>query len=115
MERMIVACASCKTRFEAAGYRDVHCPTCGSLARQATVRACPRCELPLAAREISDLVVDECSSCHGLFLDEIAIGRVLDDEDHTRAEALLASLPAARAMSPSTRGSRTTRTTSPAI
>jgi Zn-finger nucleic acid-binding protein len=49
--------------------------------------------LLLAPREIGDIVVDECSGCHGLFLDEIAIGRVLDDEDHTRAEALLQALP----------------------
>jgi Zn-finger nucleic acid-binding protein len=57
------------------------------------VRPCPRCELPLAAREVSDLVIDECSGCQGVFLDEHAIRRVLDDEDHTRAEALMTALP----------------------
>jgi len=93
MTSMIIACTNCKSRFEAAGYRDVLCPTCGSIAQQATVRPCPRCELPLEARTVSDLVIDECSGCHGLFLDEVAIRRVLDDEDQSRAEALLAALP----------------------
>jgi Zn-finger nucleic acid-binding protein len=81
------------TRFESAGYRDVSCPRCGAIANQANRRPCPRCELPLEAREVSDLVIDECTACGGLFLDEIAVGRVLDDEDHTRAETLLAALP----------------------
>jgi Zn-finger nucleic acid-binding protein len=90
---MIVACTACKTRFEAAGYRDVHCPSCGSIAQQATVRPCPRCDLPLSSRTVSDLVVDECTGCQGLFLDELAIRRVLDDEDHTRAEALMDTVP----------------------
>lgn len=90
---MIVACATCKTRFEAAGYRDVLCPTCGAIAQQAIARPCPRCELPLAAREVSDVVIDECSGCHGLFLDDIAIHRVIDDQQHVRAGALLAALP----------------------
>ncbi|HEY5946048.1 MAG TPA: zf-TFIIB domain-containing protein [Kofleriaceae bacterium] len=91
---MIVACTACKTRFEAAGYRDVLCPHCGSIAQQATNRPCPRCDLPLAAREVSDIVIDECTACHGMFLDQTAIHRVLDEEDYTRAEALLANTPA---------------------
>ena len=37
---MIVACTKCKSRFEAAGYRDVTCPSCGSIAQQATTRPC---------------------------------------------------------------------------
>jgi Zn-finger nucleic acid-binding protein len=90
---MIVACTACHTRFEAAGYRDVHCPSCGALAQPATVKPCPRCDLPLAAREVSDLVVDECSGCQGVFLDDIAVHRVIDQHDHARAEALVAALP----------------------
>ncbi len=99
---MIVSCTSCKVRFEAAGYRDVHCPSCGALAQQATVRPCPRCDLPLAARTISDLVVDECTGCRGMFLDDVAVHRVIDTHDHSRAEALLAALP--RGTSPHTGG-----------
>lgn len=92
---MIVGCSACKTRFEAAGYRDVLCPTCGAFAHQANVRQCPRCELPFDARQVSDVVIDECSRCRGLFLDEVAIQRVLDDKQHARAAALLAALPRA--------------------
>jgi Zn-finger nucleic acid-binding protein len=102
---MILACTSCNTRFEAAGYRDVLCPQCGSIAQQPTARPCPRCDLPLGAREISDLVIDECTGCHGMFLDAVAIDRVLDDQDHTRAETLLAALPR-RAHSPLQSGGR---------
>lgn len=86
---VIVACAACHSRFEGAGYRDVHCPSCGALAQQPGVRPCPRCELPLTPRQVSDLVIDECSSCRGLFLDDVAIERVLADDHHTRAQALL--------------------------
>lgn len=90
---MIVACSGCGARFESASYRDVHCPTCGALAQQAGTRPCPRCELPLQARQVADVVVDECSGCRGLFLDAVAIDRVLADEHRGRAEALLATLP----------------------
>jgi Zn-finger nucleic acid-binding protein len=90
---MIVACTACQTRFEAAGYRDVHCPSCGAIAQHATVRPCPRCELPLGTRQVSDLVIDECSGCQGLFLDHTVVHRVIDAHDRSRAEALLAALP----------------------
>jgi Zn-finger nucleic acid-binding protein len=90
---MIFACTSCKTRFEGASYRDVSCPACGALAQQAVERPCPRCELPLTSREVSDLVIDECTGCQGVFLDEHAIRRLLDDEH--RAEALMTALPRA--------------------
>ena len=90
---MIVACSGCQNRFEAASYRDVHCGSCGALAQQAGMRPCPRCELPLQARSVGDLVIDECSSCQGLFLDLVAVKLVLADDRHARAEALLAALP----------------------
>ncbi len=90
---MIVACTACHNRFEAGGYRDQLCPTCGALAQQPNTRPCPRCELPLAPREVSDVVIDECSRCRGLFLDDVAIQRILADDHHTRAGALLAALP----------------------
>jgi Zn-finger nucleic acid-binding protein len=88
---MIFACTSCKTRFDAADYRDVHCRACGAIAQHATVRPCPRCELPLSSREVSDLVIDECTGCQGVFLDEPAVQRVIADPQ--RAEAVMAALP----------------------
>lgn len=88
---MIVACSQCATRFSGDAYRDAHCPACGALAQLASERPCPRCELPLEAREIGDVVVDECSKCQGLFLDHVAIERVIHDRE--RAETILTTLP----------------------
>jgi Zn-finger nucleic acid-binding protein len=45
----------------------------------------------MQARELGDLVVDECSKCLGLFLDHVAIKAVL--ADRARGESLLDSLP----------------------
>lgn len=90
---MIVACSACATRFEASGYRDPTCPRCGAIGQPAAHRPCPRCDLPLEAREIEDVVIDECSHCRGLFLDQTAIARVVEDEQQLRAASLLAALP----------------------
>ena len=93
---MIVACSSCGIRYSGAGFRDQQCPACGVVATvtRAGQRICPRCELPFDAREVSDLVLDECGRCQGLFLDQVTIGRILEDaEAHARADALLAALP----------------------
>lgn len=54
---------------------------------------CPRCETPLRARLVGDIVIDECKQCRGLFLDQIAIKRVISDREQSRAEALLGALP----------------------
>jgi Zn-finger nucleic acid-binding protein len=89
---MIVACSSCHNRFEAGGYRDVQCPACGAFAEPAGARPCPRCELPLGARQISDLVIDECGRCGGVFVDHVAVDLVISDQQHDRANALLAGL-----------------------
>ena len=88
---MIVACPSCATRFPAESYRDAHCPTCGAVAQAAAARTCPRCELPLSVRALGDVVADECTKCHGVFIDHVAIKGVLDHRE--RADAFLAALP----------------------
>ncbi len=88
---MIVACTGCENRFEAAGYRDATCPECGAVAQPPAVRPCPRCDLPLHVRLVSDLVLDECSRCGGLFLDRLA-KRLLAEQNVDRAEALFAAL-----------------------
>lgn len=87
----VVACTGCENRFEAAGYRDVMCPACGAVAQPPAVRPCPRCDLPLHARLVSDLVLDECGRCWGLFLDRLA-KRLLAEHNVDRAEALFAAL-----------------------
>jgi Zn-finger nucleic acid-binding protein len=54
---------------------------------------CPRCKHALVGRRIGDVVVHECPDCEGVFLDENAIGLVVDDPNNTRGAALLDSLP----------------------
>lgn len=60
--------------------------------------ACPRCSNALVGRRIEDVVAHECPECAGVFLDENAIGLVLQDHDNKRARAVAASLP--RGVSP---------------
>jgi Zn-finger nucleic acid-binding protein len=76
-----------------------HCPECGAeldLAATGEVdktHPCPRCETALRPRFVGDIVIDECAKCQGLFLDHIAIKRVITDREQSRAEALLGALP----------------------
>jgi Zn-finger nucleic acid-binding protein len=42
---------------------------------------------------VGDVVVDECMSCRGLVLDEIAVKRIVTDRQQARAESLLGALP----------------------
>jgi Zn-finger nucleic acid-binding protein len=78
-----------------------HCPECGAelelaaTADPGAVRPCPRCAAPLQARRVGDLVIDECSACLGVFLDHVAIKRVVVDRAQARADALLGALPRA--------------------
>ncbi|HEY4242762.1 MAG TPA: zf-TFIIB domain-containing protein [Kofleriaceae bacterium] len=95
-ELLLKACPRCLSRVFA-GHK--HCPECGADLELAATGApnaehpCPRCDQPLHARRVGDIVVDECGGCLGLFLDQIAIQRVITDRQQARAEALLGSLP----------------------
>ncbi len=100
-ELLLKACPRCLTRVF---HGHKHCPECGSeLDIAATThtpseRICPRCDRGLHARrvgEIDCIVVDECGACLGVFLDHIAIKRVITDRARARAEALLGALPRA--------------------
>lgn len=93
---LLKACPRCLSRVF---HGHKHCPECGAeLSIAATVepaadRACPRCDDRLGARRVDDLVVDECVGCHGLFLDHVAIKRIVTDRRQARAESLLGALP----------------------
>jgi len=95
-ELLLKGCPRCLSRVF---HGHKHCPECGAeLSVVATTevnpdRLCPRCDSALGARRIEDVVVDECMSCRGLFLDQIAIQRVVTDRRQARAEALLGALP----------------------
>ena len=95
-ELLLKACPRCMHRVF---HGHKHCPDCGAelgIAAEATERPdlpCPRCTTALRARLVGDIVIDECATCLGLFLDQIAIKRVIEDRAQARAEALLGSLP----------------------
>lgn len=94
-ELLLKACPRCLSRVF---HGHKHCPECGAvLDRVATGEArpdaaCPRCEQPLHARLVGDIVIDECRACHGVFLDRIAVERVVTDRRQARADALLGAL-----------------------
>jgi hypothetical protein len=93
---LLKACPRCLSRVF---HGHKHCPECGAAlgvaatTAESTQRPCPRCEQLLHARRVGDILVDECPGCQGLFLDHIAIQRVITDRQQARAEALLGSLP----------------------
>ena len=95
---LLKACPRCLSRVFH-GYK--HCPECGAeldLAATGTElreMPCPRCEKPLRARMVGDIVIDECGLCAGLFLDQVAIKRVVTDRAQSRADVLLGALPRA--------------------
>jgi Zn-finger nucleic acid-binding protein len=95
-ELLVKACPRCLSRVF---HGHKHCPECGAeLALAATAepdgdRPCPRCSKALHARRVGDIVIDECGACLGVFLDHVAIKRVVIDRAQSRAEALLGALP----------------------
>jgi Zn-finger nucleic acid-binding protein len=94
-ELLVKGCPRCLSRVFH-GYK--HCPDCGGELDVAAIgevqdRACPRCAVAMRARLIGDVVVDECGTCFGLFLDSVAIKRVVEDRHQTRADVLLGELP----------------------
>jgi Zn-finger nucleic acid-binding protein len=93
---LLKACPRCLSRVF---HGHKHCPECGAelgLAAEGDQRPdmpCPRCTTNLSARLVGDIVIDECGGCRGLFLDHVAIERVITDRAQARAEALLGVLP----------------------
>ena len=74
------------------------CPQCGAALDVAatgmhTNLPCPRCQHTLESKLVGDVLIDECAHCLGLFLDDVAVKRVVADRQQARAEALLGALP----------------------
>lgn len=85
------ACPRCTSRVF---HGHKHCPHCGAATdmvrgTQDSPRICPRCARGLAVRMIEDLALDECPGCIGVFLDKIAIERLLADRQQARAESVV--------------------------
>ncbi|HEU0029802.1 MAG TPA: zf-TFIIB domain-containing protein [Kofleriaceae bacterium] len=95
-ELLVKGCPRCLSRVF---HGHKHCPECGTelsvvaTTEPAQERQCPRCDQPLGARLVDDIVVDECMGCRGLFLDHVAIQRLITDRRQARAESLLGALP----------------------
>jgi Zn-finger nucleic acid-binding protein/DNA-directed RNA polymerase subunit RPC12/RpoP len=94
-ELLVKGCPRCLSRVF---HGHKHCPECGAELQLAATgethaaRPCPRCTAALHARRVGDLVVDECAACLGVFLDHVAIKRVVIDRAQSRADALLGAL-----------------------
>jgi Zn-finger nucleic acid-binding protein len=107
-ELLLKACPRCTSRVFSAY---THCPCCGvELTAAATAtelpdQPCPRCDHVLAGRLVGDVLIDECAQCQGVFLDHVAIKRVVMDRQQARAESLLGALPrvVVQAVPPSTK------------
>ncbi len=108
---LLKACPRCLTRVF---HGHEHCPTCGTvLFRPAQAGGtdgghhpddaphgsgpCPRCETMLEPRLVGDIVIDECGKCQGVFLDGLAIERIIEDRRQARADTLLGELPTTQA------------------
>ena len=89
-ELLVKACPRCLSRVF---HGHKHCPECGAeleVAAEGAVlhdMACPRCQSGLRGRLVGDVLIDECPQCRGLFLDHIAIKRVVTDRQQARARA----------------------------
>ncbi|MGE0551064.1 MAG: zf-TFIIB domain-containing protein [Kofleriaceae bacterium] len=96
-ELLLKACPRCLSRVFHGHH---HCPECGTELAVAAIEAstserpCPRCSVAMRTRRVGDIAIDECADCHGIFLDQNAIQRVVTDRQQARADALLGSLPA---------------------
>lgn len=95
---LLKSCGRCLSRVF---HGHAHCPACGSalstsaLGEAQADRPCPRCTTAMHPRPIDDLVIDECDACHGVFLDHVAVQRIVSDRQQARAEAILAVVPRA--------------------
>lgn len=93
---LLKACPRCLSRVF---HGHKHCPECGTelgiaAVEATTERTCPRCPNPMHGRRVGDMVIDECATCHGIFLDHVAVQRVVTDRQQARAEAIMGALPA---------------------
>lgn len=55
---------------------------------------CPRCDRMLLRRRVGEISIEECSAgCHGLFLGQAAVRKIIEEHEHGHADELLAELP----------------------
>ena len=92
----IKACPRC---FAKIFHESKHCNQCGAkVARpaeatddgEARIRSCPRCDGDkLQARMVGEVLIDECQSCHGAFLDVCAVEHIVRERRQASAAAII--------------------------
>jgi Zn-finger nucleic acid-binding protein len=92
---LLKACPRCTHRVF---HGHKHCPQCGTQLDLAAIGEhkdlpCPRCDAQMHGRLVGDVVIDECTSCAGVFLDQVAVERIITDRAQARADAVLGALP----------------------
>ena len=84
---------------------DLHCRACGhsveapapTLARGPDeVLDCPRCDRPLRAVMVGDALLDECTSCSGLWITQATLRDILSRTDQDKMFVALKSLRSER-------------------
>ncbi len=72
---------------------DVLVPACADRDGDAEKLHCPRCVTTvLVGRLIGGVLLDECPTCRGTFVDVSALEGILKDRRHTKAQAMLTEL-----------------------
>jgi Zn-finger nucleic acid-binding protein len=102
-ELLVRACPRCFARIF---HGHTHCPHCGVVVGvpahanpdgSTMARACPRCAgtPALVARVIGDVLLDECPTCRGVWLDAAAVDRVVRDRQESSLSPLRQMTPPA--------------------
>jgi Zn-finger nucleic acid-binding protein len=79
----LVACPSCFAKiFEGARY----CSYCGAEASREDaasrpVRACPECQRPMSPAKVGSVMLDECTTCGGLWVDPASFERICAERE----------------------------------
>ena len=96
-ELLLKACPSC---FKRIFHGSKHCDECGAKVTvparatkegKAALFTCPRCGPPshLDARLVGDVLLDECATCHGIWLDHIALDALIKKREDVSTENAL--------------------------
>jgi Zn-finger nucleic acid-binding protein len=103
---LVRACPKCLARVF---HGHKHCPHCGVVtesgaASAASTLVCPRCDVGLGIREVGDVALHECERCVGVYIDAVAIERMLGDRQQARAEAVVGTYRGVARRSEAARG-----------
>ncbi len=106
-ELLVRACPRCFARIF---HGHSHCPHCGVVVGvpahanadgSTSARRCPSCSAPsaLVARVVGGVLIDECPSCLGLWLDAAAVERLVRERQKESLDSLRQMMPPEPALS----------------